>query len=140
MGTARSSWGRATVAAPSRTAPPPSGALAQILEGDAARRRLDEVLPKYSSEYRAAMSIERLLRRGSLSGPCCASAGWTDGPDAQCRCLSTGSMRLKFGSGLPQRWNPVACREGRLRGGVCPTAGVGTPWGRRVKVWPKMAP
>ena len=41
-------------------------AVAEIVEGDAAMRRLDEVLrPKYSLEYRIVMSIERLLRRGS---------------------------------------------------------------------------
>ncbi|MFC8501329.1 PPOX class F420-dependent oxidoreductase [Pedococcus sp. NPDC057267] len=41
-------------------------AVAQIVEGDAAMRRLDEVLkPKYSFEYRAVMTIERLLRRES---------------------------------------------------------------------------
>ena len=41
-------------------------AVAEIVEGDAAMRRLDEVLrPKYSLEYRVVMSIERLLRRGS---------------------------------------------------------------------------
>lgn len=41
-------------------------AVAEIVEGDAAMRRLDEVLkPKYSMEYRVVMGIERLLRRGS---------------------------------------------------------------------------
>ena len=41
-------------------------AVAEIVEGAAAMRRLDEVLkPKYSLEYRVVMSIERLLRRGS---------------------------------------------------------------------------
>ena len=41
-------------------------AVAEIVEGDAAMRRLDEVLrPKYSLEYRVVMSIERLLRRSS---------------------------------------------------------------------------
>jgi uncharacterized protein len=41
-------------------------AVAEIVEGDAAMRRLDQVLkPKYSLEYRIVMSIERLLRRGS---------------------------------------------------------------------------
>ncbi len=41
-------------------------AVAEIVEGAAAMRRLDEVLkPKYSLEYRLVMSIERLLRRGS---------------------------------------------------------------------------
>lgn len=41
-------------------------AVAEIVEGDAAMRRLDEVLkPKYSLEYRVVMGIERLLRRGS---------------------------------------------------------------------------
>jgi len=41
-------------------------AVAEIVEGDAAMRRLDEVLrPKYPLEYRIIMSIERLLRRGN---------------------------------------------------------------------------
>ena len=41
-------------------------AMAEIVEGDAAMRRLDEVLkPKYPLEYRIVMSIERLLRRGN---------------------------------------------------------------------------
>ena len=41
-------------------------AVAEILEGDAAMRRLDEVLkPKYPLEHRIVMSIERLLRRGN---------------------------------------------------------------------------
>lgn len=41
-------------------------AVAEIVEGDAAMRRLDEVLkPKYSLEYRVVMRIERLLRRES---------------------------------------------------------------------------
>jgi PPOX class probable F420-dependent enzyme len=41
-------------------------AVAEVLEGDAAMRRLDEVLkPKYPLEYRIVMAIERLLRRGS---------------------------------------------------------------------------
>jgi hypothetical protein len=41
-------------------------AVAEIVEGDAAMRRLDQVLkPKYSLEYRIVMSIERLMRRGS---------------------------------------------------------------------------
>ncbi|GAB3445353.1 PPOX class F420-dependent oxidoreductase [Phycicoccus ginsengisoli] len=41
-------------------------AVAEIVEGDAAMRRLDEVLkPKYPLEYRLVMSLERLLRRGT---------------------------------------------------------------------------
>lgn len=41
-------------------------AVAEVIEGDDAMRRLDEVLkPKYSVEYLVVMSIERLLRRGS---------------------------------------------------------------------------
>lgn len=41
-------------------------AAAEIVEGDAAMRRLDEVLkPKYPLEYRVVMGIERLIRRGS---------------------------------------------------------------------------
>jgi PPOX class probable F420-dependent enzyme len=41
-------------------------AVAEVVEGPAAMRRLDEVFrPKYSLEYRIVMGIERLLRRGS---------------------------------------------------------------------------
>ena len=53
---------RGTVAADAPTV----SAVAEVVEGDAAMRRLNEVLaPKYSLEYRIVMGIERLLRRGS---------------------------------------------------------------------------
>ena len=41
-------------------------AVAEIVSGEAAMRRLDEVMrPKYALEYRIVVGIERLLRRGS---------------------------------------------------------------------------